>query len=43
VKGTRFSQEKVIGILKEAECKISTIVTDIIKNFQLGKLRREKK
>jgi putative transposase len=25
MKGTRFSQEKVIGILKEAECKGSTI------------------
>ena len=25
MKGTRFSQEKIIGILKEAECKASTI------------------
>ena len=25
MKATRFSQEKIIGILKEAECKISTI------------------
>jgi putative transposase len=25
MKGTRFSQEKIVGILKEADCKISTI------------------
>ena len=25
MKGTRFSQEKIIGILKEAECKTSTV------------------
>jgi putative transposase len=25
MKGTRFSQEKIIGILKEADCKTSTI------------------
>ncbi|MBW1914162.1 MAG: transposase [Deltaproteobacteria bacterium] len=25
MKGERFSQEKIIGILKEAECKTSTI------------------
>ncbi len=25
MKGTRFGQEKIIGILKEAECKTSTI------------------
>ena len=25
MKGKRFSQEKIIGILKEAECKTSTI------------------
>jgi hypothetical protein len=25
MKGTRFSQEKIIGILKEAECKASTV------------------
>lgn len=25
MKGTRFSEEKIIGILKEAECKTSTI------------------
>jgi len=25
MKGTRFSQEKIIGILKESECKTSTV------------------
>jgi putative transposase len=25
MKGTRFSQERIIGILKEADCKTSTI------------------
>lgn len=25
MKGARFSQEKIIGILKEADCKVSTI------------------
>ena len=25
MKGTRFSQEKIVGILKEAECKTSSI------------------